>query len=118
MHAASCVLCNCHSKQRQICCILSCYCKAHCLSAGNLISIARDVWSHCKILGARAVLKFYVHPGGGGYGHADGEPAGEVDSAKQNGNGVQDMKQRRGDYSALARVGGSVARYKADQESA
>ncbi|CAK0741638.1 hypothetical protein CVIRNUC_001340 [Coccomyxa viridis] len=50
-------------------------------------------------------------PGGGGYGQAD-------DSMTQNGEGQPPCKQRRVDYSAVAHVGGSVARYKANQESA
>ena len=52
-----------------------------------------------------------LHAGGGGYGQAD-------DSMKQNGEGPPPCKKRRVDYSAVAHVSGSVARYKANQESA
>lgn len=62
--------------------------------------------------------EYCVYSGGGGYGEQERECSGEADSTKQNGVAVQQLKMRQKDSSAVAHVGGSVARYKASQESA
>ncbi|KAK9917414.1 hypothetical protein WJX75_004082 [Coccomyxa subellipsoidea] len=51
-------------------------------------------------------------PGGGGCGSPDGKKDCGAESK------VPDLKKPRTEFSAVARVGGSVAKYKADQESA
>ena len=50
--------------------------------------------------------------GGGGCGSPDGKKDCGAESK------VPDLKKPRTEFSAVARVGGSVAKYKADQESA
>lgn len=56
--------------------------------------------------------------GGGGFGQQDKGSVGDAGSTLENGIPKQQFKAMRKDYSAVAHVSGSVARYKANQESA
>ena len=56
--------------------------------------------------------------GGGGFGQQEKGSGGDAGSTQQNGIAKQQLKARQKDYSAVAHVNGSVARYKANQESA
>jgi hypothetical protein len=51
--------------------------------------------------------------GGGGCGAPE-----NGDASAEEGQAAVPAKRRREEFSAVARVGGSVAKYKADQESA
>ncbi len=68
---------------------------------------------HCSSEGGNVCVT-----GGGGFGEQDEKSAEDADSTQQNGIAKQQLKFRQKDYSAVAHVSGSVARYKANQESA